>query len=141
MTEGETDKVISPEDRNRGSLNEPTKEQRNLAFNSYSVMCLENKKNTLDEQYSNFKFIWDKSRFEKPYARFQELTSSYTNLILRKWPICDVTIPYDYNTSGMWERETGFRVPESFDEKFRRLNDDYNTQWRKLKIIEKWNRP
>ena len=49
--------------------------------------------------------------------------------------------PYAYNTSGMLGRETGFRVPESFDEEFRRLNDDNNTQWRKLVIIEKGNRP
>ena len=126
MTEGETSISSSPEVRNGGSLIEPSKEQRNLAFNSYSVMCLENK-NTLDEQYSNFNFKWDKSRFEKPYARFHELTALYTNLILRKWPIRDVTTPYDYETSGKWGRETAFRVPESYDEEWKRINEDYNT--------------
>ncbi len=91
---------MSHSSSNGGSLIVPTKEQRNLAFNSYSVMCMENK-NILDDRYSNFKLIWDKSRFEKPWARFHELTSSYTNLILRKWPIRDVTTPHDFATSGM----------------------------------------
>jgi hypothetical protein len=138
MTEGVTGVILSG--RDGGSLNVPTKEQRNLAFNSYSIMCLENK-NILDENYSNFKFKWDKSRFEKPYARFHELTTSYTNLILRKWPIRDVTTPYDQETSGMWGRETGFRVPESFDEEFKRLNEEYNVHWKRLDLIDRGSRP
>ena len=82
-----------------------------MAFNIYSIRCCE-ESFPLDLKHNHFALSWDKTRFERPTARFQELVPTYFQVLFRKWAVRDVTTPNTNEKSGMWGREvSGFRIP------------------------------
>ena len=103
-----------------------------MPFNIYSIRCCE-ESFPLDLKHNHFALSWDKTRFERPTARFQELVPTYFQVLFRKWAVRDVTTPNTYEKSGMWGREfSGFRIPETVKEEFDILWENNQIKWNQL---------